>query len=151
MSTHIEIDRSEPFDPSRFIRDGWRIAEQDERSLALTEINLGQVQLVNLLRPSEKSIMGEEWYSRLKATASILLDAKIFHTLWMNKHYIPDIWKKRTNANTTLIFFGGTILIGPDNEPYALYLYFGVGGWDWRCHWLRLNWGVGDSAAVLLP
>ncbi|MFA6397884.1 MAG: hypothetical protein WDK96_03530, partial [Candidatus Paceibacterota bacterium] len=36
----IKIDRTKPFDPATFIGASWTIVEQDERAIALTEIDL---------------------------------------------------------------------------------------------------------------
>lgn len=118
----LSIDRSKPFDPVAFIGKGWSIAEQDERSLALPEIDLSQVCFETMLHEGESSIGGEEKLKRLKTSGHIRLDAKVLQTLWENQRLIPESWKKPTNSNTTFIFFDGTVLRDPDGDRCVLCL-----------------------------
>jgi hypothetical protein len=106
----IQIDRSMPFDPATFIGAGWTIEEQDEKALALNQIDLTEVMFETTLEKKEKSVKGEEKLKRLKAMDRIRLDAGVFKTLWDNQHLIPERWKEQTNGNTTFIFFDGTVL-----------------------------------------
>jgi hypothetical protein len=147
----IKIDRSMPFDPKTFIVDGWSIEEQDERAIALTEINLTEVMFDSTLeKGEEKSIKGEDKLRRLKEkTNRIRLDAGIFKTLWENQILIPEKWKEKTNGNTTFIFFDGTILRGSYGNRYVLYLCWDGGKWDWDCYWLEDVWDASGPSAVL--
>ena len=77
----ISIDRTIPFDTA-FIGDGWTVEEEDERSLALNEIDLTEVAFETTLQKGEKSVKGEEKLKRLKEDGRIRLDAGIFKTLW---------------------------------------------------------------------
>lgn len=65
----LYIDRSIPFDPVAFIGKGWSIVEQDERSLALTEVDINKVISERTLRPDEVVIKGED---KLKHLSSLL-------------------------------------------------------------------------------
>ncbi|MEK7182253.1 MAG: hypothetical protein AAB679_00640, partial [Patescibacteria group bacterium] len=76
ISQIIQIDRSQPFDPAKFISAGWSIEEQDERSLALTEVDLSKVVFETTLEKNEKNIKGEERLERLKEKNVVRLDAK---------------------------------------------------------------------------
>ncbi len=145
----ISIDRSEPFNPE-FIGNGWSIEEQDEKSLALTEIDLTAIRFKSMLKDGEKSVKGEEELSRLKSEKYICLDAKIFQTLWENQILIPEKWKEKTNGNTTYIFFDGTILRNPYGGRCVLYLFWDYGKWHWSSHWLGHHWRVGNPSAVLV-
>lgn len=150
VETSVKIDRSIPFDPKPFIDDEWTIEEQDERSLALTEIELTEVMFDSTLKRGEKSIKGEDKLKRLKEkTNRIRLDAGIFKTLWENQILIPEKWKKQTNGNMTFIFFDGTILRGFDGERSILYLYWSCGRWDWGYDWLEDDRSADDPSAVL--
>lgn len=152
----VRIDRSQPFNPAAFIGQGWTIwrgpangdgltgqEDQDNRSLALTEIDLTKVQLVTMLKPNETSIKGDEKFKRLKRAKHICLDAKAFQTLWENQDRIPEEWKGK------YIFFDGTVLRNPDGYRCVLYLYFGGGRWHWNCHWLDNDWYSDSPSAVL--
>jgi len=146
----ISIDRSIPFDPTTFIGNGWSIEEQDERAIALTEINLTEVMFDSTLEKGEKSIKGEDKLKRLKEkTNRIRLDAGIFKTLWENQILIPEKWKEQTNRNTTFIFFDGTVLRDSNGDRYVLCLYWNGGEWYWYCPWLENAWFAYDPSAVL--
>jgi hypothetical protein len=56
----IPIGRTSAFDPVAFIGEGWSIAEEDERSLALTEVDLSKVNFETMLAEGENSVGGEE-------------------------------------------------------------------------------------------
>lgn len=158
----IPINRSTPFDPAEFLGQGWSIwkgpaagdglsgdEEQDERSLALTEVDLSQIRFETCLKDREDAVKGEEKLKRLKESGHIRLDVKIFQTLWNNKYLIPANWKEKINGNTRFIFFDGTTLRGPDGYRYVLCLYFSGGGWRWFCFWLGDVWGSSSPSAVL--
>lgn len=145
----IMINRFKLFNPAKFIGKGWTIEEQDERSLALTEIDLSKVKFETCLQEGETNIQGEEKLKRLKQADHIRLDAHFFLTLWKNKHLIPESWKEKTNGNTTFIFFDGTVLRGPGGRRYVLCLCWRDGRWDWRCYWLGDVWFAYGPSAVL--
>lgn len=161
-SSILHIDRSAPFNPVKFLGEGWSIwrgpadgdglsgnEDQDQRSLALTELDLSKVQLVTTLRGRETRIGGEEKLLRLKESGSVRLDAKVFLTLWENKDRIPEIWKEKTGGSTTYVFFDGTILRGPDGGRYVLYVCWGGGEWGWGYRWLGFGWYSYNPSAVL--
>lgn len=146
----ISIDRSIPFDPKTFIGNGWSIEEQDERAIALTEIDLTSVMFDSTLEKGEKSIKGEDKLNRLKEkTNRIRLDAGIFKTLWENQILIPEKWKEKTNGNTTFIFFDGTVLRNSSGDRYVLCLFWDDGEWRWHYDWLEFGWGALSPSAVL--
>ena len=161
-SAVIPINRLTPFNPAEFLGKDWSIwrgsangdglsgeEELDERSLAITELNLSQVQLVTCLNEGEERIAGEERLERLKENNFIRLDANVFLTLWQNQHLIPEVWKKKTNTNTTYIFFNGTTLRSPLGRRCVLALYWDDGGWRWSSRWLERGWDGSHPSAVL--
>src|SRR3989344_1008330 len=107
-STVISIDRSYPFNPEEYLCKGVKIDSEDQRSLALTEIDLSNVQFVSMLKDGELSINGEEKLSRLKASGNILLDAKIFEFLLEHKIRIPPHLEEKVQNQTYYISFDGT-------------------------------------------
>jgi hypothetical protein len=145
----IPIDRTSAFDPVAFIGEGWSIVEEDERSLALGEVDLTKVNFETMLKERESSVVGEEKLKRLKDAGHIRLDAKVFQTLWENQHLIPASWKEPTNGNTTYVFFDGTILRDSRGNRYVLYLCWFDGEWDWDYIWLGREWSARDPSAVL--
>jgi hypothetical protein len=145
----IPIDRTAPFDPVKWLGQGWTIEEQDKRSLALEQVDLANVRLEHMLKKDESWIKGDEKLKRLKKAGYIRLDAKVFQTFWENQALIPESWKEKTNGNTTFIFFDGTILRDPYGSRYVLYLYWRDGRWHWSCHWLEGCWNVIYPSAVL--
>ena len=146
----ISIDRSIPFDPKTFISNGWSIEEQDERAIALTEIDLTEVMFDSTLEKGEKSIKGEDKLKRLKEkTNRIRLDAGIFKTLWENQHLIPEKWKEQTNGNTTFIYFDGTVRRRSDGRRCVLCLSWSDGEWHWDSRWLGNDWHAIDPSALL--
>lgn len=145
----IPIDRTAPFDPVKFISPEWSIDEQDERALAITEVDFAKVRLVSMLKKRESFIKGEERLKRLKGVGNIRLDAKVFQTLWENQSLIPESWKEKTDGNVTFIFFDGTVLRSPGGGRYVLYLYWDDGRWGWYYSWLEDDWSVDDPSAVL--
>lgn len=130
-SNLLRIDRSTPFDPEKFIGKGWKIVEgsEDERSLALAEIDLSKPNLVSILKPGEEWVMGDVNLARLKKSKVIRMDAKIFQTLWENKALIPSSWKEK------VVFFDGTLLWSPSGGRYALDLFWYGRQWDWDYVW----------------
>jgi hypothetical protein len=154
MGNLITIDRTKSFNPARFIGMGWTgtIEEQDERSLALTEVDISQIHLETCLKPGEEYIKGEEKIQRLKSTGHIRLDGKVFQTFLENKHLIPEWWKEKTNESSTFIFFDGTIF--RDYQRGLLCVFFLCwfnGRWHWDYDCLERNWRSHDRSALLKP
>lgn len=139
----ISIDRTQPFDPAKFLGEGWTIAEQDERSLSLSQVDRAKVQLEYMLKSGEGYIRGEERLKRLKGENYIRLDAKVFQTLWEKQKLIPRSWKKQGT-----VFFDGTVLRDPDGDRCVLCLCW-VGQWGWDCRWLENHWDASGPSAVL--
>ncbi len=146
-----DIIHAVPFDPVAFLGQGWSIEkeEQDERSLALTEVDLSKVKLKTYLRKGEVSITGEEKLNRAKASGDIRLDARFLMALWNNKKLIPESWKEKTNGNTTYIYFDGTVLGSPGGYPRVLGLCWRDGEWIWDYGWLERGWSSRRPSAVL--
>lgn len=84
----ISIDRNEPFNPVKFLGDGWGIwkgsadgigiegdAEEDSQSLRLDSIDLTKVYFETTLSEGESSVSGEDKLIRLKGKELIRIDA----------------------------------------------------------------------------
>ncbi len=145
----LRIDRSVKFDPAKFLGEGWKIDEEDERSLTLAEVDLVQIRLEHMLKDGEDQVRGETKLERLKKAGHVRLDARIFQILWENQNLIPESWKEKTNGNTTFTYFDGTILLSPDGYRYVLYLYWRDGQWHWNVLWLENGWYRHRPSAVL--
>jgi hypothetical protein len=141
----ITIDRSRPFNPAKFIGKGWTIEEEDERSLALTQVNLADILLETTLKDSDGGrVQGEEKLRRLKAAGHIRLDAMVLQALCENKSLIPKSWKTK-NA----VYFDGTVLRSPSGDRCVLCLYWRGDEWPWDGRWLGDGWHAEDPSAVL--
>ena len=143
-SSKLIIDRTKPFDPGAFIGEGWSIEEQDDRSLAFTEIDLTKVRLEHMLQPIDQGrVKGEEKLKRLKAASHVRLDAAVLKAFLINPHLIPDRWKGKR------VYFDGTILRSPSVSRYVLCLYWDGSQWDWFYDGLDYYWNDSDPSAVL--
>lgn len=158
----IKIDRSKPFNPVKFLGAGWTIwkgpansdgltgeEDQDQRSLALTELDLSKIQFRDMLKSGESYVNGEEKQKRLAKAGHIRLDAKIFQSLCENQTHISAAWKEPIGGNTWYTYFDGTILRSPNGLRYVLCLYWSGGRWYWGCGYLRCDWGAIRPSAVL--
>jgi len=144
----VTIDRTKPFDPVNLLGLGWTVDEQDERSLALDQVDLAKIQLEHMLKKNETLIRGEKRLRRLKKAGHVRLDAKVFQTLWEDQKLIPESWKEKING-IRYIVFDGTILRYPHGPRCVLYLDWDDGRWRWDYHWLEYGWGVRSPSAVL--
>lgn len=153
----LPVDRSKSFNSVKFIGMGWSIwkgpadgdglsgaEEQDERSLALTEVDLAKVRLESYLGHLGGYITGKVALARAKEMKHVCLDAKVSHALWENQHLIPESWKEKA-----YIFFDGTVLRSPHGTRCVLFLYWRGGQWDWLCSWLVSGRDVEGPSAVL--
>jgi len=113
----------EPFDFQHFFRyPGWYIEEEDEQSLALTEIDLSKIRLIpTMLREGEESIEARENRRRLKEAGFILLDARIYQALLRNPQFYPESWVK-TPTGGKEVFFDGTLIGYRDEDDTHLEL-----------------------------
>lgn len=132
----ILIDRSQGFDIKKYLGDGWKIDEEDERSLAITELDLTKIEFVTTLQDGETSIPVNEKLERLKKDGRVSLDAKMFQTFWEYKEKIPPSWKEPINNYTRFVIFDGTVLRGPDGGRYVLFLCWRGTRWEFGCRWL---------------
>ena len=146
----MKIDRSKPLDLKFIIKDNdWIIEEQDERSLAITELDPMKIQLKITFKEGETCVIGAENLRRINKSSYIWLDAKILQTLLENPALIPESWKKKTNNSGTFIFFPGTVLIDSKGERYILSLFCHCGVWRTHCCCLVYDWKINHPSAVL--
>lgn len=117
--------------------------ETDVRSIALTELDITKVQLVNMLK-GKKLINGENKLKCLKASNYIRLDANILFTLLESQQLIPESWKVYN------IFFDGTIIRDSYGRRCTLYLYWYDGAWRWNDRWVNEVYGKFSPSAVLI-
>jgi hypothetical protein len=149
MSNIITIDRTTPFNPAAFLGKDWSIAEEDERSLKLVELDFTKVRFESTLKKGEASVVGEERLKRLIVSGDIRLDAKVFQTVWENQQLIPDRWKQLTNGSATLISFDGAILQNPRGCRCVLFLCWSVGEWCCGVNFLSRDCRTYRTSAVL--
>jgi hypothetical protein len=158
----IKIDRSKPFDLTKFLGAGRTIwkgpangdgltgkEDQDSRSLAITELDLSKIQFRDMLKSSETCVNGEEKQRRLVKAQYACLDIKVFLRLWEKKVLIPSYWKELLGGKTRFIYFDGTKLRSPCGHRCVLCLYYAGGRWR-RCYdYLSDDFGADGPSAVL--
>ena len=115
--TILQIDRSVPFScvSLPFLHEGWKIFEQDQRSLRLTEVNLDEI----VIDPKE---------ARVDRFNNMYLDTGILMALRKNQHMVPDAWKKKINGQEVIVFFKGTVIQSPYSKGEFDSLYV-LGMW----------------------
>lgn len=140
------------FNPAKFIGAGWKVDEQDERSLSLLEVDFDEVRFEACLNPGEDRISGEEKLKRLKAMPVISLGSNHLLALWNDyKARGQDSvleWLRQNRKLTYLDFFG-FILRGPSGYRSVLCLCWGGGEWFWSYDWLVCGWKASYLSAVL--
>lgn len=148
-SRTVLIDRSKPFDPSAIMGRGWRIKEEDRRSLALTEFDITKILLQSGINDGETGVTGEERRNRLIPKA-IQLDAKVAQTLLeeecqLKLRFIHDLF------GADWIEFLGTVLISPRGDEYSFDISRKCkdGSWSWGRNWLCIEQSAYSSAAGL--
>lgn len=134
----LTIDRSVPFDPSRFLKtEGWSVIWEDERSLALDKIDLDRLCFDSLIKEKEFSISSGTKFSRLKEVKDKTpLDATIMLNFIKQPEFILPYFKRVINRRTLRISFDGTFIknIDSQNDMFStIYLY-----WNGR----KLDFGV---------
>lgn len=144
---HVTVDRSKPFDPVPFSGKNSRIVEQDDRSLALCDINLYDVQFA-LISDSkvEGDVIGEDELLLLKEAGHIRLDAQILEALLENKDLIPTEWEKEGRV----IHFDGTVMRDNLGGDEVICLYWENSKWCWRTRPLHCGRGENYRSAVIL-
>ena len=137
------------FDPGTFVGAGWKISEQDERSLNIASIDPSVISLESAVRDGEERVGGFERIGRLKRAGWVLLDARAFISLWKNKRLIPRHWEEQIDGRPPYIYFDGTIVRSPCGHRNTLCLYHQGG--EWRCDdvWLVLDLPANHVSAVL--
>jgi hypothetical protein len=152
--TNLILDCSQPFNPVEFINGGWGVAEQDERSLAITEVDFEKILLETCLKEGEVRIMGEEKLRRFKEEKPELIPLGGQHcqALWRDyKARGKDSVLERMYKERGIIYldFFGLILRLPNGRRLVLYFYRDEGEWDWNYDWLDDDWGADGCSAVL--
>lgn len=155
----LKIDRTNPFDPAKFIGESWSIwrgpkdgnglegdEEQDARSLAITELDLTKLITQTGLEGDESKVAGEVKLARLLLKA-IQADAKIAQALCKEKGQTNLRWLHNV-LNLTWIEFSGTTLRSPYGQRHSLCLYrFTDGSWGWGYLWLNIDRSVEHPTA----
>lgn len=158
----LTVDRSKPFDSTRFLGNGssvWRgpadgnglegEEDQDPRSLALTEIDFSGACFESGHQEGENVITGEVKLERLKQMPDIRLDAEIGQALLDEEDQATLRFLHRTYG-ITWMEFAGTVLRRSDGRRYFLYLdRGGDGSWAGRYDWLDSDRYRGDISPLL--
>jgi len=129
------VDRSVPFDPVKFIGQGWEVVEEDKKALALTTVDFSDVRFESGLKEGEQTIDGEEKLKRLKRLG-IRLDARCGQALYEEKGQATLRWLYDSHG-INWFELSGTVLRRQDVHRYFLYLNrYDDGSWYWHYTWL---------------
>jgi hypothetical protein len=146
----LAINRTTPpFDSASFIGSGWAIwrgqadgkgldgeEQQDDRSLALTEVDFARAHFETCLVEEETNITGEERLARLREMDLIRADANIGAALINEPGQTTLKWLYETHG-VTWFELPGTELRRPGGGRCFLCLYRrGAGQWRWDYGWL---------------
>lgn len=150
----ITIDRSTPFDPSKFLgTPGFEVCgEEDPRSLAITELHTAKLRLVHDLYPEDIPLFTYQRVQRLWKDGYILPDGKILEALKTHDAF-PESWKKehpRWGGPMSIHFDGTPIRSSWDGRKFCLYAIFNPVQKFWETPYLG-PWAGLQPAAVILP
>lgn len=140
MNTIITIDRDRLINPATDLDIGWTVSEQDNRSLALTQVDLTQVVLKTCLKKDESYITSKERLQRLKQMKNrIRLDAMVLRALWQSGPAMPEAWKERVNGKIQRIHFDGTVGSNSTGDFFTDCLFWddGYRAKQWTYYWDR--------------
>jgi hypothetical protein len=155
---YFRLACDKPFNPAEFIGQGWSVwkgpadgdglsgeEDVDERSLALSQIEIDKFLFEACLQGDENSITGEEKLRRLKVKPDFVrFGANVFLGLWLDYQANKEnsvLEKLYREKKITYLDFPGLVLRSPHGDRFVLYLYRndgGQGGWDYG--WLDLDW-----------
>lgn len=144
----MKINRIKPFDPKTFIEETWSIESQDEKALALTDIDWSKVTFEHGLEKNESYITGEEKLKRLQKKGT-LLDAAVAQQLYEEdgQKTLKGLYAEK---QIRWIEFAGTVLRYSDGSRCFLYLRRdGDGSWRWNYRWLDFDRYRGDVSPLL--
>jgi hypothetical protein len=157
------INRGVPFNPSKFIGQGWTVwkgpvegdglsgkEEQGSRSLAFTEIDFDRVFFETCLFAGETHISGEEKIIRHAKMGHICADAKIGQEL-LNEKGQKTLLYLLKEKGIEYLELPDTTLRSPRIERYTLYLYWAPREreWGWSYEWLKRERGASRPSLVL--
>ena len=156
-----------PFDPAKFIGEGWAFwkgrkdgnglegeEERDKGSVVLTEMDFDKAEFLACLEKGESSITGEEKLACLIKSVCTLFGATVFMGLWQDYQSRQNksetvLEKLYQQKGITYVDFFGDILRSPHGNRCVLCLFrLGDGRWRWHYLWLDDGWSERHLSAV---
>jgi len=137
----LRINRAKPFDPAKFGFPGWKVHEQDEKSLLVTELVLDKIQFKRPVRDDDNCVSGPRKLRRIKDAGYIRLDAAMCQAFWENQRMIPDAWKDFGYGFSEHVCFDGTILRQEPNgwDDYVLAILWDSDRGCWKKELLKVD------------
>jgi hypothetical protein len=148
----LKIDRSKPFDFRMLPGTGWKMDEEDDRSVARNEIVLDEIRL-EVIQEKDETIGGEERLRRLKRAGFLRLDAKVLEEFLKHQDKIPEEWKESGSFSyPPFVCFDGSIVSDPDGVRLVLCMSWSRFGNQWRLGALPLSirFSANERSAVLV-
>lgn len=144
----LTIDRSKPFDPVKFIGEGWGIVEEDERALLLDVVDFSKVVFESGLHDGESGITSDVKFARLQQGGKIRLDAKIAQALFEEKGKTTLRFLYDTCGVDWMEFVGTVLRHDGDNLSCLGLCRSSDGSWDWNYFWLSDERGAADVSPL---
>ncbi len=159
-----KIIKAKPFDPVKFLGEGWTIwkgpadgdgllGEEDicPKSLAFTVVELSEFVFKTCLKEGESSITYEEKIRRLKEMLDFIgFGLNVFLGLWedylINRENSALEWLHQ-NFGVTLMDFPGVVLRNPRGDREVLCLHRYDNGWLWSLFCLGSQCNVDRPSA----
>jgi hypothetical protein len=118
LSLTFDIDRSKPFDVLDFLGDGYEVSYQNPDSLAITKLDLSQIEFINLVREEERCVDFKRHAHRVRKAGRVPLDAAAFEVIWRNRHLLPKVWHEPFHDKpfSSYIIFEGTTFKKGEHE-----------------------------------
>lgn len=140
----VRIDRSRPLDLEKFLgadmfAQGCQIVDQDEQSLALTEVDLSKVLFEGMRQEKEFGMLSvRDITDRLVVARRIKLDAQFFRVFLEDPSLIPEWWRQCGPCGMTQhVYCYGTTFANRRGERFIV-------GWKWE-GWTDGRWSVKPS------
>lgn len=162
----VQIDRIKSFDPSYYQnRDEQKqkfvTVEEDNRSLTLTEVDIGMIRFESCSQYGYWDTNGEDRINKIKTMGYIRLDAQVFHALGdaliKDEYLIHERYRQDKYGRVCRIYFDGTILLR-GGRRYVCYLSSGRSKESEQWHWYsgfcdlgnKLDMGLGGHLSAVI-
>lgn len=145
-----------PFHPDKILGEKWKIIKEDERSLALTRVDLAKAIFFSYLKKGEKTIEVKEKLLRLEKSGETPLDARFCMALHSDSQKNRDKCLLRRLYDQGVIKgfvdFPGTILSDNGGDDFYILCIYGACADNWTLDLSKLKGtSDGNSLSIVIP